>query len=56
MSETVQGLKNIVGTTVQKQVRCKWIFYFDSTLKELNENHPWNHLLDWLCWKSEFTK
>ena len=52
----MQGLKKILGTIVQAQVRCKWPFDFFSILKELNQDHRCNHLLEWLYWKSEFTK
>lgn len=52
----LQDLNKILGTTIKKQVRCEWPFYFFSTLKELNKYHSWNHLLDWLYWKREFTK
>ena len=55
-SSLMQNFKNILGTTIRKQVRWKWHFYFFGTLKELKQNPSWNHLLDWLCWKRYFTK
>ena len=54
-SNLMQVLKRSLGTIVQKQVRWEWPFYLSSTLKELNQDPSWNHLLDWLYWKREFT-
>ena len=50
------SLKKIWSTTVRKQVRGKWHFHFFNVIKELNQDQPCNHLLDWLYWKEEFTK
>ena len=55
-SSLMKSLKNILDTTIQTQVKWNWAFDFFTTLKELKQNHSWNHLLDWLYWKREFTK
>ena len=52
----IQNFKNILGSTVQTLVRWECPFDFFTTLKELKQNHSWNHLLEWLYWKREFTK
>ena len=54
-SSLMQGLKKILGTTIRKQGRWKWPFDFFRILKELNQYPSYNHLLDWLYCKREFT-
>ena len=47
-SSFMQNFKNILGSTIQTLVRWEWPFGFFTILKELKQNHSWNHLLDWL--------
>ena len=54
-SSLMQNFNNILGTTVQTQMRWEWPFDFSKTVKELNQDPPWNHILDWLYWKTKFT-
>ena len=56
MNSLLQSVRKNISTTVQKQVRWKWPFDFFNIIKELNQDQPCNHLLDWLYWKEEFTR
>ena len=49
-------MRKNLSSTIQKQTKWEWPFHYFCIMKELNQNHPCEHLLDWLHWKTEFTK
>ena len=56
MNKLLPRMRKSLSTTVQKQTKWEWPFHYFYIMKELNQNHPFDHLLDWLHWKEEFTK
>ena len=56
MNKLLPRMKKNLSTTIRKQAKWEWHFHYFSIMKELNQDQPCNHLLDWLYWKEEFTK
>ena len=56
INKLLPRMRKNLSSTIQKQTKWEWPFHYFRIMKELNQNHPCEHLLDWLHWKTEFTK
>ena len=56
MNKLLPRMRKSLSTTVQITTKWEWPFHYFYIMKELNQNRPFDHLLDWLHWKEEFTK